>query len=502
MKYLLGVIALVLISSSVTANIILVLPGQSIQAKIDLATPGDTVLISKGHFYERVSFKGKPVLLTSPYFLSLDSNDIIGTIIDGDTLHTPLSASSDTGSVVRFVTGEDSTSILKGVTVMNGVGTQYGTLGRVGGGILCLGNIPPGKPRITSCRFVSNTAAVGSGIFAGDSCRPAIMNCRTIGNDIAARNCTNITITGSNIGGMFDGGLVLSYPSYCNRVWVTLIGDTLASVQGFRGSATITKCLITGNLTGLDWPFVVDSSEIRGHISYSNFNCILCGFQITNSIVSSLSFNRETDNYLTNTLVKGACSGSSLPSGPPALLTIRHCTLLARCVNIHGFLTVDSSIVFVPNDTAFPFPSGYERFKAHCTDIYALGVNGTSGTPISIDTSQIIFKNPYFCDTAAGNYHLMNISPAIPANSPCGALMGAYGEGCSCCVGVTGDVNYNGSVNLADLSSLVSYLTDFGYQPFCLKEADVNASGTVNLADLSSLVSYLTGGGYVLPSCP
>jgi hypothetical protein len=71
----------------------------------------------------------------------------------------------------------------------------------------------------------------------------------------------------------------------------------------------------------------------------------------------------------------------------------------------------------------------------------------------------------------------------------------------SCCVGVTGDVNVNGSVNLADLSGLVSFLTGGGYVPPCQGEADINASGTINLADLSALVSFLTGGGYVLPSC-
>lgn len=72
----------------------------------------------------------------------------------------------------------------------------------------------------------------------------------------------------------------------------------------------------------------------------------------------------------------------------------------------------------------------------------------------------------------------------------------------SCCVGVTGNVNVSGIVDLADLSALVSYLTGGGYVLPCVAEANVNASGIVDLADLSALVSYLTGGGYVLPSCP
>jgi hypothetical protein len=74
------------------------------------------------------------------------------------------------------------------------------------------------------------------------------------------------------------------------------------------------------------------------------------------------------------------------------------------------------------------------------------------------------------------------------------------GDAC-CCVGVTGNVNYTGIVDLSDLSSLVSYLTGGGFVLPCPNEANVSGGGIVDLADLSALVSYLTGGGYVLPSC-
>jgi hypothetical protein len=71
-----------------------------------------------------------------------------------------------------------------------------------------------------------------------------------------------------------------------------------------------------------------------------------------------------------------------------------------------------------------------------------------------------------------------------------------------CCVGVTGNVNMLGIVDLSDLSALVSYLTGGGYVLPCSVEANVNGAGIVDLSDLSALVSYLTGGGYVLPNCP
>jgi len=74
------------------------------------------------------------------------------------------------------------------------------------------------------------------------------------------------------------------------------------------------------------------------------------------------------------------------------------------------------------------------------------------------------------------------------------------GDAC-CCVGVRGNVNYMGIVDLTDLSALVSYLTGGSYVLPCPNEANVNGVGIVDLGDLSALVSYLTGGGYLLPSC-
>ena len=71
-----------------------------------------------------------------------------------------------------------------------------------------------------------------------------------------------------------------------------------------------------------------------------------------------------------------------------------------------------------------------------------------------------------------------------------------------CCIGTTGNVNGAGIIDLADLSSLVSYLTGGGYVLPCPAAANVNNTGIVDLADLSALVNYLTGGGFVLPNCP
>lgn len=70
-----------------------------------------------------------------------------------------------------------------------------------------------------------------------------------------------------------------------------------------------------------------------------------------------------------------------------------------------------------------------------------------------------------------------------------------------CCSGTTGNVNVTGTVDLADLTALVSYLVG-DYTPPCMGETNVDGAGVIDLLDLTAMVSYLVGGGFVLPNCP
>ncbi|MEW5923409.1 MAG: dockerin type I repeat-containing protein, partial [Candidatus Zixiibacteriota bacterium] len=58
-----------------------------------------------------------------------------------------------------------------------------------------------------------------------------------------------------------------------------------------------------------------------------------------------------------------------------------------------------------------------------------------------------------------------------------------------------GDVNGNGSVNILDVTYLISYLYKGGPAPIHEKAADVNNSGGINLLDVTYLISYLYKGG-------
>ncbi|MBK7093376.1 MAG: right-handed parallel beta-helix repeat-containing protein [bacterium] len=143
----------------------------TIQAGIDAAIDGDTVLVDDGHYYERISFLGKKIAVASKYVVDGDTTHIHQCVIDGDTSVVPMVA--DTGSVVRFVNGEDSLSVLAGFTIQNGVG-----VGNEGGGIYCNSSFPRLKVnRITNNG--SNSATRLNGPLASGS---IIDSCSIFGN--------------------------------------------------------------------------------------------------------------------------------------------------------------------------------------------------------------------------------------------------------------------------------------------------------------------------------
>ncbi|MBN1561038.1 hypothetical protein JW998_12365, partial [candidate division KSB1 bacterium] len=111
----------------------------TIQAGINAASDGDIVLVDDGTYYENINFKGKAITVASRYLADGDTSHMANTIIDGSQPSHP-----DSGSVVFFISGEDTTSVLYGFTITNGTGT-IGTgmwrgeehTGRGGGGVAC-----------------------------------------------------------------------------------------------------------------------------------------------------------------------------------------------------------------------------------------------------------------------------------------------------------------------------------------------------------------------------
>jgi len=125
-----------LLSSALAGTIHVPAEQPTIQDGINAATTGDIVLVAEGTYYENINFMGKAITVASKYYLNGKEKHIRKTIINGSQPSNP-----DSGSVVYFISGEDTNSVLCGFTITRGTGTFENTppfILREGGGILCL----------------------------------------------------------------------------------------------------------------------------------------------------------------------------------------------------------------------------------------------------------------------------------------------------------------------------------------------------------------------------
>ncbi len=220
--YIFALALVVFVSLPVSATIINI-PGDYliIQQGINASTDGDTVLVQPGTYVENINFNGHNITLGSLFLITGDTTYIAETIIDGNELE----------SVVMFTSGEDTTSVIAGFTLQNGVSLRGGgiyctnsspeirqnkirwnlAIGHMdmgwGGGICCDGN---SFPLITNNIIMENRAlgtlagnALGGGIYCSGS-DPLIEN------NLIIRNTAEGS---SNQGGQGQGGGLFCWQS-------------------------------------------------------------------------------------------------------------------------------------------------------------------------------------------------------------------------------------------------------------------------------------------------
>jgi len=160
----------------------------TIQAGIDAATDGDTVLVEDETYVENINYWGKEITVASHFLMDGDTNHIINTIIDGSQPTNP-----DNGSVVTFITAEDTLSVLCGFTITGGTGTYFPTDDfRAGGGIACyLATATITHNRIINNECISDNNVAGGGIYCwneSEASRIIIDNNRIIDNECISDN--------------------------------------------------------------------------------------------------------------------------------------------------------------------------------------------------------------------------------------------------------------------------------------------------------------------------
>lgn len=132
-------------------------PGEysTIQSAIDIAVDGDVVLVANGTYKgdgnRNIDFLGKAITVTS-------ENGPVESIIDCE----------NDGTGFYFENGEDSDSMIEGLTIRNGYTSIYG------GGIHCSYF---SDPIITNCVIMGNTAGYQGGGIRCYYSSPTITNC-------------------------------------------------------------------------------------------------------------------------------------------------------------------------------------------------------------------------------------------------------------------------------------------------------------------------------------
>lgn len=211
-----------LITGHTYAEIIHVGSGQtytSIQPGLDAAVNGDTVLIHDGTYSgtgnKDLDFAGKAITVTS-------ENGAGAVTIDCES----------GGRGFNFHTGETTSSVLDGVTIINGnVGYQDG------GGIVC----SQASPRIINCVIRDCYALFGGAIHCATA-SPEIFNC-LIRNNTADINLPELGAEGGGLDCYNDANpLVVNCLFIAN--WAKSFGG---GINCESSSPTIINCTITGN---------------------------------------------------------------------------------------------------------------------------------------------------------------------------------------------------------------------------------------------------------------
>ena len=384
----------------------------TIQAGIDASSDGDTVLVQPGTYVENINFNGHNIVLGSLFLTTGDTSYIEQTVIDGDS----------SGSVVTFESGEDSTAVITGFTIQNG-------LAHYGGGIFCSYT----RPAITHNIITSNWAQAGwfdpsrgGGIYCVNS-EPYIAN-----NNI----CDNVIGDILSYYDGFGGGIACwdnSSPVIENNI------ITNNRILDFGNGAGI-KCFNNSH------PIII-GNFFSGNIGDNYGGTISCQLYSQALIYNNVLENNRgagiscdsADAIVYGNVIKLCTNGSGIECRYSSPLIMNNLIIRNQGHWAGGIYLWDSSPRILNNTISRNSPNGI-ACKYHNTFPSVINTiiwgNYSGGQDIEVDDisyPQFSYCNilggwsgegnididPLFRDPDNGDYHLMAIACGDPYDSPC-----------------------------------------------------------------------------------
>ncbi|MFH1107765.1 MAG: S8 family serine peptidase [Planctomycetota bacterium] len=253
-------------------------PFCKIQDAINATVPGDTVILLPGTYggegNRDLNFHGRSITVrgSDPD----DPNVVHATIIDC------VGSQSEAHSAFIFDTFENASAVLRGLTIRNAYGYEYG------GGVYCKFS----SPTITNCTFIENAAGYGGGVYCING-SPTIANCMFLRNS-----------AGTNGGGMRSAGL-LAAPNVINCHFNGNSAHSGGGVGTSESRLTLTNCTFVGNKA--EW-FGGAIGSYAGDITVAN-----CAFAFNWAVDGQIGFGytdleHSSQLHMSNSILWG-CSG-------------------------------------------------------------------------------------------------------------------------------------------------------------------------------------------------
>jgi predicted outer membrane repeat protein len=234
-------------------------PGEitTIQGAINVAVSGDSIKVAAGTYTENIDYGGKNLVIISTAGRAT-------TIIDGN----------QSGSVVKFISGEDSTAVLMGFTITNGAAEN-------GGGI----HLDQSSPSLYDLTVSQNTASsTGGGIYCDDQSNFILKNSSVVNNSagqhgggIRCHNDSNIklenVVIANNTASQFGGAIHCRSNPSLTLMNVTIINNNADDFGGgiylrAGSSPIIVNSIVWGN-TPQNIYFRAGEGVFQGNITFS-----------------------------------------------------------------------------------------------------------------------------------------------------------------------------------------------------------------------------------------